>query len=218
MNKLSEQECVALLPWYLNNTLAADERQALQEQLQQSADLQVRLQELQLLRDHLPKQLDDYPAAQLGWTRLQKQLHSEKQLGTQHPSRNPSQNNWSKLAAIAALLVLSIQVGWFAAMQRDAGDNIQLLGGSPVVVPTNSQVLQLQLDPSASWQDVVALVNALNADVVQGPSAAGIIHLRFAVDQVVIDGQPAANTDAVLQWLRAQPLVQHAALESGGLP
>lgn len=214
---LSEKDCLELLPWFLNGTLSAAEQQVVSEQLEQSSVLQEELTQLTLLQQNLPKEEQDFPASTLGWKRLHKQIQTEansRQTSQETGSEAaPKSNSWFKPVAIAATFILSVQVGLFSLDNAKDSSDIQLLSGTPVVVAENQSLLQLSLSDEASWQEISQLLNSLNADLVQGPSAIGLIHIRFSVDQLSLDGQAVTSTQDVIDWLQAQPIVEHVALE-----
>jgi len=214
---LSEKDCLELLPWFLNGTLSAAEQQAVSEQLEQSSVLQEELTQLTLLQQNLPKEERDFPASTLGWKRLHKQIQNEQNALISAPQSSteavPKTNSWFKPVAIAATFILSVQVGLFSLDNAKDSSDIQLLSGTPVVVADNQSLLQLSLSDDASWQEISQLLNSLNADLVQGPSAIGLIHIRFSVDQLSLDGQAVTSNQDVIDWLQAQSIVEHVALE-----
>jgi hypothetical protein len=218
---LSEQDCLELLPWFLNGTLSDSEKQAVSEQLKQSSMLQEELNQLTLLQQNLPKEEQEFPASTLGWKRLHKQIQNEQNAQSDGPQVNteaaPKSNSWFKPVAIAATFILSVQVGLYSLNNTQDGienrSDIQLLSGTPVVVSAHQTLLQLSLSDDATWQQISQLLNSLNADLVQGPSAIGLIHIRFSVDQVNLNGQAAASSQDVIDWLQAQAIVEHVALE-----
>ena len=214
---LSEKDCLELLPWFLNGTLSPAEQQAVSEQLQQSSVLQEELTQLTLLQQNLPKEERDFPASTLGWKRLHKQIQNEQNALISAPQSSteavPKTNSWFKPVAIAATFILSVQVGLFSLDNAKDSSDIQLLSGTPVVVADNQSLLQLSLSDDASWQEISQLLNSLNADLVQGPSAIGLIHIRFSVDQLSLDGQAVTSNQDVIDWLQAQSIVEHVALE-----
>ena len=214
---LSEKDCLELLPWFLNGTLSETEKQAVSEQLKQSELLQEELAQLTLLQQNLPQEEQNFPASALGWKRLQKQIRHEsiaKQTTPESSSQAmPKTTSWFKPVAIAATFILSVQVGLYSLNNAKDSSDIQLLSGTPVIVTDNQSLLQLSLSDEASWQQISQLLNSLNADLVQGPSAIGLIHIRFSVDQVSLDGQAATSAQEVIDWLQTQSIVEHVALE-----
>lgn len=201
---LTEKECRELLPWYVNGTLSADETQAVEALLQDSETLRAEVEKLKCLKENLPEP-QRFPGSELGWRILQKQIRADR--------INAKSPQWKSYIAIAAMLVITLQIGLFALMQKEPSTNVQLLGGQSVLVQSEQLLLQVQIAPDASWQEVTEIFSALNASIVQGPSAMGVIYVQVGLQDLILNGELVTQTQQVLDWLSAQNVIQHVAVE-----
>lgn len=216
--QLSEKDCLELLPWFLNGTLNETEQQAVSEQLAHSSSLQEELAQLRFLKQHLPPEPEIFPASTLGWKRLQKNILAEQDQPQAEVAPSAQQTeqsrNWFKPLAIAAMLVITVQVGLLTQKSTEqSASSMQLLSGTPVHVADHQYLLQIEIAPEASWQQLQSLLRNLNADLVQGPSAIGLVHIRLSLDQLELDGQAPQSAEAVVSWLQSQSIIEHVALE-----
>ncbi len=214
---LSEQECMELLPWFLNNTLDDTEKQAVSAQLAVSPALQEALEELRLLQKNLPPE-SDFPASEMGWKRLQKQLQQPpvdlmEQAHIDKHEVPSSGNPWIKPVAIAATFIVALQIGLFSLNSSEENQQMQLLSGSPVYLDDTQIILQLTLAPDAQWQAISELLRMLNANLIMGPSAIGLVHISLSLAQTKLDGQSPQSAEQVVEWLQSNSLIEHAALE-----
>lgn len=212
---ISEQECVEILPWYLNGTLSAEEKQAVESQLENSEELREQLFQLQQLRQSMPEQVN-FNNSELGWHRLQKQIRNERQTNSMSSTSKSvlSQSGLKRYVATAASLVIAVQIGLFTITQSPSQDDIRLLGDKGTIIVGHRQlILQLQFTSGASWQQVQELVRRVNGDIVQGPSALGIVQVRFDMDTLMLDQQPVQKVEELVDWFKQQKMVRHVAVE-----
>lgn len=202
MNSETDDDLRALLPWYLNGTLAADERARVEALLQRSAEARDELAGLRQLAPavkHAEQQHNNAHGApaELGWARLQRSLQQEPTAARR--------DWWKPSLAAAAALVVALQLG---ILMRPAPTDMdwQLQSGGPQQVLSGGYRVQLRFVEHAQWQQVRGLLLEVDAVLVDGPSALGIVQVHVPADRRFADGQ------ALLQWLQQQPVVQHAAL------
>ncbi|MBB1518766.1 anti-sigma factor family protein [Aquipseudomonas guryensis] len=202
MNSETDDDLRALLPWYLNGTLTADERVRVEALLQRSAEAREKLAGLRQLAPavkHAEQQHNNAHSApaELGWARLQRSLQQEPVAARR--------DWWKPSLAAAAALVVALQLG---ILMRPASTDTdwQLQSGGQQQVLSGGYRVQLRFVEHAQWQQVRGLLLEVDAVLVDGPSALGIVQVHVPADRRFADGQ------ALLQWLQQQPVVQHAAL------
>ncbi|QKE64976.1 hypothetical protein HNE05_16995 [Aquipseudomonas campi] len=202
MNSETDDDLRALLPWYLNGTLAVDERERVEALLQRSAEAREELAGLRQLvpaLKHAEQQHSNAHSApaELGWARLQRSLQQEPTAARR--------DWWKPSLAAAAALAVALQLG---ILMRPAPTDTdwQLQSGGPQQVLSGGYRVQLRFVEHAQWQQVRGLLLEVDAVLVDGPSALGIVQVHVPDDRRFADGQ------ALLQWLQQQPVVQHAAL------
>ncbi len=202
-----DNELYELLPWYLNGSLAPDERAEVEALLSRQPEARARLEELRALAEVVREeeqrlQRENPLPLAMGWARLQRDIA---------PPPTPSRVPWRPALAAAALLVITLQS---ALLLR--GPAPQEAAWQPLSGQMNSKPMaggyrvQLRLVDSARWQQVRELLQQLNAEVVEGPSAMGVLQVQVPANARFQDGR------ALLQWLQQQPEVQHAALMGAG--
>lgn len=201
MNSETDDDLRALLPWYLNGTLTADERVQVEALLERSAEAREELSGLRQLAPALQQAEQQHSnahaaPAELGWARLQRSLQQEPAV---------RRDWWKPSLAAAAALVVALQLG---ILMRPAPTDTdwQLQSGGPQQVLSGGYRVQLRFVEQAQWQQVRGLLLDIDAVLVDGPSALGIVQVHVPADRRFADGQ------VLLQWLQQQAVVQHAAL------
>lgn len=198
-----DRALLELLPWYLNGTLTGSELAAVEALLLRSAEAREELEVLRRLATAVREQEqqchgEQVPPYEMGWARLQRSLQQE--------SRGAARRDWWKPGlAAAAALVVALQLG-ILMRPAQVDSDWQLQGGGQEQLLSGGYRVQLRFVEHAQWQQIRALLLELDAVLVDGPSALGIVQLHVPADRRFADGQ------ALLQWLQQQAVVQHAAL------
>ena len=200
-SEIDDRALLELLPWYLNGTLDPQERANVEALLLRSAEAREELEVLRRLAAAVREQ--EHGAGQpapfeLGWARLQRSLQQEAR-----PA--PRRDWWKPGLAAAAALVIALQLGILMRPAQTDSD-WRMLGGGQEQVLSGGYRVQLRFVEHAQWQQIRALLLELDALLVDGPSALGVVQVHVLADARFADGQ------ALLQWLQQQAVVQHAAL------
>lgn len=200
-SEIDDRALLELLPWYLNGTLDPQERANVEALLLRSAEAREELEVLRRLAAAVREQ--EHGAGQsapfdLGWARLQRSLQQEAR-----PA--PRRDWWKPGLAAAAALVIALQLGILMRPAQTDSD-WRMLGGGQEQVLSGGYRVQLRFVEHAQWQQIRALLLELDALLVDGPSALGVVQVHVPADARFADGQ------ALLQWLQQQAVVQHAAL------
>ena len=198
--ELDDRALLELLPWYLNGTLEGAELAAVEALLLRSAEAREELEVLRRLAAAVreQEQAHEAPPFELGWARLQRSLQQEAR-------STPRRDWWKPGLATAAALVIALQLGILMRPAQVDSDWQLQSGGSEQVLSGGYRV-QLRFVEHAQWQQIRALLLELDAVLVDGPSALGVVQVHVPADKRFRDGQ------ALLQWLQQQAVVQHAAL------
>ena len=198
-----DRALLELLPWYLNGTLTGSELAAVEALLLRSAEAREELEVLRRLATAVREQEqqchgEQVPPYEMGWARLQRSL--------QQASRGGARRDWWKPGlAAAAALVVALQLG-ILMRPAQVDSDWQLQGGGQEQLLSGGYRVQLRFVEHAQWQQIRALLLELDAVLVDGPSALGIVQVHVPADRRFADGQ------GLLQWLQQQAVVQHAAL------
>ncbi len=193
--KAKDDKLIELLPWYVNGTLRSEERQAVEELLQRSAEARAEKAVLESLQDHVKAQWQSVEPGELGWKRLQKSLHTP-------PTGNAKAGTdkfWNRFIAAAAVLVICLQVGIYFKPMNQAPT--QVLGGDPQVHQLDVQLFRVVIRQDARWGDIENLLFTLQAQVVEGPSALGVVTLAASKE---------ADAQAILKQLTGASFIEHA--------
>jgi len=213
----NDADLIALLPWYVNGTLEDDERKAVAELLERSEAARKELRALETLSAQVIDEVranEPVAPVQLGWQRLKRSIAAGNQQSADSGASNVVQgafpnNRWRSFAAVAAMLIVALQVG--ILIQRPAEDpNIRLLSGHglsehPLQQLGDYHLLQIRFIDTADVAVVNELLQRYEAEIISGPSALGLYQIAVPKRFIVSD---------VLAWLEHQPAVDHVALET----
>lgn len=190
-----------LLPWYVNGTLAAEERRAVEAYLEESAHARDEVELLRQLRQQVKEQDFENSPGELGLQRLKREIKQDAEQQKGSADRMTGKvltvaSFWRPLA-IAACLAIVVQAGVLVGMNSGliptGGDVKTTTGGAPAV-------MQATFAPDATEQDIREVLQAAGASIADGPTALGIYHLRLV--------DPKATTvEEALATLRANDTV-----------
>ncbi|MEO3429934.1 hypothetical protein AAFN88_13805 [Pelagibius sp. CAU 1746] len=190
-----------LLPWYVNGTLEAGERRAVEAYLEESAQARDEVELLRQLRQQVKDQAFENSPGELGLQRLKREIKQDAEQQKGSADRMTGKvltvaSFWRPLA-IAACLAIVVQAGVMVGMNSGliptGGDVTTATGGAPAV-------MQVTFAPDATEQDIREVLQAAGASIADGPTALGIYNLRLV--------DPKATTvEEALAALRANGTV-----------
>ncbi len=192
---MNKQQIQQALPWYVNGSLDAEQREAVEaalaEDSEDARELADELAFLKQLRQHIKQQTAQASPGETGLYRLRRELRRES-------AATATSARWWKPMAIAASLLLVVQTGYMLT-PANPGSGITPLSGSQY----NAPVLQIQFRDDAANAAIQSLLLAERARIIDGPSVSGLYRI------VVDDGDIAAT----LSRLKRNQLVTHVAQE-----
>lgn len=227
------EELELLLPWYVNGTLEAAERTALEDHLAGCPRCRGELAREEGLAATLRAAEDVAPAphpAQLA--RLLSRLDGEPR-AERPPRRRPARLSalwagtprpvrWAVAAQALLVLALAAVTGWraeawgadsvreAAAAENDAAEFRTLADEAPAAAPAGAARLRVLFAEETSVGAVRAILERVGGRIVDGPSPLGVY-------TVEVPAGPAADPlEVVLDHLRAQPEVRFAGEAAGG--
>lgn len=200
----------ALLPWYANGTLSAEE----------AAEVEAALAADPMLRAHLARiaderiaEIESAESLPLPSSRMADRLFAE--IARTAPVKEPSlaarlfgglgeklaaltapQLGFSAAAAALVLLVIGGALGGLVANREVTGGYQTASGGAPVN-PAGAFVL-IAFQPTATAAQIEQIVSSIGGTIVDGPRAGGLFRLRIGDA-----GMTAADRKAVTDKLNA---------------
>lgn len=201
-----------LLPFYVNQTIAAPERAWLEAYLRNHPEAQHQLQFERLLHETTQQTASCVPEAQ----RLAKMLDALRQgrpkpawytrwLGIDLTKPDPAKGSRVSLGAPAfAALVLVVlgQALWLGLMPSDPESGPAVYRSAGVPCPSVAQ-LRVTFKPDAKSADMMVLLRSVTATVAAGPSETGDLWLLLP---------QGASAEKVLAELSSSPLIEEAML------
>lgn len=166
-----------MLPWYVNGTLTADERETVEAYLAQVPEARDEVAFLRRLRDEVKARQPTTTPGEFGLKRLERQIEKERK------ARWRSAGPW-RAAAIAATLVVLIQ-GAFLFQGWRSGDEFVTTGTGD----RSAVVLQMTFDPQATEAEIRQVLQTVDAHLVSGPGALGVY--RVVLEDVAPDDEAA---------------------------
>ena len=207
------RECWEQIPWIANGSLDADERARLEPHLRACGSCQEELALQERTRTLMRRDDAVMLAPQVGWHKLSQRLEaasdgaeqaSDAESSPEERSRSRRWPRWATIAASVQALALALVLGaqfmgdgeFVAARYETLTADRPIESGGPVI--------RLVFQTGVALQDVNALLRAVDAQVVAGPSEAGVYTLALKNDRA------APDIDAALARLRADDRVLFA--------
>lgn len=172
-----------LLPFYVTGSLDSAENALVEKALKDDPSLEQEIKFLEKLRGEIKAQEFENSPGELGLKRLQKAIAAEKLKNdpiARAKSKVTREQNWGwRAVAIAACLLLMVQTAMnFSVWQ--GGDLIA--AGGPQITHAEGRIVNITLAPGAQEENIRTLLLAVDASIVDGPSALGVYKLSIPKD------------------------------------
>lgn len=173
-----------LLPWYVNGTLAGDERRQVEAYLERSSHARDEVELLRALRQQVKDEAVESSPGELGLQRLKRQMKQEAaQPQDRMAGRTITVASFWRPLAVAACLVVMVQAGIMVGLGgfgTTDGGVTTATGGSPAV-------LQVTFAPEATEQQIRDVLQQAGASIADGPTALGVYNLRLVGAEASVD-------------------------------
>ena len=207
-----------LLPWYAEGSLEADEAQQVADQIAQHEDLARELKELRLVHDAVADvgeeepqfrsemiqealaQIDEMEAEKtrpMSWNQRAENIAREY-LERLQWGMTPSFARVAVVGQFALVAVLSA-----ALVLNQPQEQVSTTLSGPATQQDERAKINLSFAAQTTEQQVRALLNELNAEIVAGPSSLGIYTIALNGEQVELE--------AAIAQLQQSTLIQYSA-------
>lgn len=201
---VSHEEAARLLPWLVNGTLAAEERERMERHVRDCLACRSELREQQALRELLQRHPDAYTSAEAGFATLSQRLQAR---GPRRFARAPRRLlSWSRGAgalAVASAAAVALAVALWVGLRgpTEPGPAYRTLSAAR---QEEGLRLDLVFSAGATERDVRDVLAGIDGTIVGGPSAIG----RYTIEL----GRRAtdAEADELIQRLRKDGRVKFA--------
>ncbi len=233
MHSIVHKECAELLPWLVNGTLAAEDRQRLDAHLAGCAECRAEAAEQARLRDHILREDSVLYAPQNSLQKLLNRIDAEAEKspgkprdGKQLPAGRGvagTRTGWPHVRSLAATFVAgAFAVGAAVSILSQAGGERQTVSSTDSTARYSTltsgtaesltiPAARVVFAPTTSVARLSELLRQHRARVVAGPTEAGVYTLTFDADPV---SSNAAGTlpqvESAIVALRAEPDVLFA--------
>lgn len=212
--KAGHRDCWDLLPWLVNGTLTDAQRQRLELHLAGCAECRREAGEQRVLLESLQQEESVLYAPQASFHKLMQRL--DDRLEAPLPTATPGpwfQSRAAKLLAatvvVGALTIVAID--GVSSWQSRSAARYSTLTSRPATIVA-APAARVVFEPSMSLAQLSELLRTSHAQVVTGPSEAGVYTLVFAVDAGAATETSVEKVGAAVQALRGNPHVLFAEL------
>ncbi|WP_085909755.1 zf-HC2 domain-containing protein [Kiloniella majae] len=203
-----KKEIEELLPFYVNGTLEGEELEVVKKALAEDEVLRDECTFLENMRDEVQNQDLGVSPGEFGLKRLQRDLVKERTTESQKiPQNDNVKSSVWRIAAFAACIMLLVQTAYVVPLWQQNNDLVAASGGN--IAHIRGPILSITFVPEAQEENIRELLLAVDARIVDGPSALGVYKLSVSKDP-----------DGVISKLQAHKnlveTVQRDGGESGG--
>jgi hypothetical protein len=212
------RECWERIPWLANETLDPREYARIEPHLHACRECQNELEEQQRVRAAMRSHAPIVLAPQTALQKLMQRIDAEEaaapcaETDVQTPEREPAAPSrriaqWARWVPVAAA-VQGVVLALVLATQQRAdleAPRFETLTTEPAM-RANGPVLRVVFEAGVSMSDVNAILRSVGAQIVAGPTEAGVYTLALKLHGERMD----AATDAALAQLRADARVLFA--------
>lgn len=214
--RIQHRESWELLPWLVNGSLDEAQTQRLQNHLQQCAECRREHEDQVALQQQIRREESVLYTPHASLRKLMMRIEQGESAPSPESTRPPAPRvarrmRWLTFAVAAEALGVVVLVGalsWQADSDR-AAPRYSTLSSAPAVIPSISPqrpAARVVFVPSLSLAELGELLGSYNAQVIAGPTDAGVYTLVFPAVQ---DRKEVATA---ITRLRANPEVRFAEL------
>lgn len=193
-----------LLPWYVNGTLGADDKAWVDQYLAEHPDAQAELDWYRSLQSGVLESAPAVPET-IGLARTLRLIHGDQPSLAERISAFFGNFGLRPGMALAGLAVFALQGGVIYSLLNETHDDAAEIRSLRATAVTDGPLLKISFTPDAKEVDIRMLLVSLQGRLSGGPGQLGDYYVRV----------PAGKEDLALEQLKANPIVQAAALAAG---
>jgi ferric-dicitrate binding protein FerR (iron transport regulator) len=201
---MSRERFEELLPWYVNGTASAEDRAWVERYLEQHPQERSELAWYQSLQTRLQEAAPAVPET-IGLAKTLKLIRGDQPSFAERVSAFFANLGMRPAAAMAVFAVVAVQGVAIVNLLGEAKDDATEIRALRATQVKEGPLLKLNLAPEAKEADIRLLLVSIDGQLVGGPGQLGDYYVRV----------PAGQEAQVLERLKAQPIVQAAALAPG---
>jgi putative zinc finger protein len=190
-----------LLPWLVNGSLGAEERDAVEQHVGSCLACHRELKEQQRLRAALRAQPAVHLSPQTNFEKLARALDGPPAIRARPARRFEPAFRFAAAAAVAAIAVGAVL--WFSPTRLDTRGDYQTLSKGTAAAPGQ---LDIVFEQSVTQAEMQSLLEEIGGKIEAGPSGVGRYRIRL---EAPISSD--AQLDALLAKLNQDPRVRFAA-------
>jgi len=198
---ISHSRAFELLPWLVNGSLGAEERDQVEQHVRSCLACHRELKEQQRLRAALRAQPAVHLSPQTNFERLARTLDGQPVLGARPTRRFAPLVRFAAAAAVAAIAVGAVL--WLSPTRLDTRGNYDTLASGPAA-PHGE--LDIVFGQSVTQAQMQSLLVEIGGKIEAGPSGVGRYRVRLEAAST-----SDAQVDALLAKLNKDPRVRLAA-------
>ena len=208
---MSHEEAIELLPWLVNGSLDASEREAVRGHASSCVICRRELAELDALQQSISNLSAQIETPGVDMRRINARIDAQLERESKPRERLAAMRSffakpWRTAFAVQTALLLAIAVVWLRP--DDPAPEFRTLT-APEVLPAGDYV-RVVFDPTLDDSEMPALLHEHGLVVIDGPSERGVVTLRFVAD--VHDDEH----DAIIERMRDDPRILFAQPVTGG--
>ncbi len=205
------EDIEALLPWYEKGTLPEKDARMVADYLAANPE---RARFLELIREEVTQIIECNETAGMpssaAFGRLMGAIDAEPKPKTALLREQASgllarlfgQNTspWLAIGAAAACLVILVQAAALGVLvMRDSPSGAGLASGDPAATPVTGTMALIRFTPTATAQDISALLGSFNAVIVDGPKPGGVYRVKLSTQTLTNE-----QVEEILRQIRAR--------------
>lgn len=202
---MSAERFSELLPWYVNDTLGAEDRAWVESYAAAHPEARAELDWYRSLQTRVQEAGPAVPAT-IGLAKVMHLIQGDRPtLAERVRAFFFGEGGLKPAFTMAGLAIVALQAGFIFNLSRDADDDADLIRSLRAKPVTEGPLLKLNIAPETREADLRLLLVSVQGSLAGGPGQLGDYYVRV----------PPGQEQSALDKLKASPLVQGVSLAPG---